>query len=149
MSVPRKILVATDFSDVSEQAVTYARDFAHQLDAQLVILHVYEVPMLALPIEGMAISPATWAADLSSLWQKKLDECAARHRGAGVPVTALLRNGVVHDEVHRVADVEHADLIIIGTHGRTGANRLLLGSITERVIRTATRPVLSVSPKAN
>ena len=149
MTTPRKILVATDFSEVSEQAVGYAHEMAQQLGAELVLLHVYEVPMLALPIEGVAISPATWAADLSSHWQKNLDECAARHRGTGVKVTALLRDGVVYDEIHRVADVEHADLIVIGTHGRTGANRLLLGSIAERVIRTATRPVLSVSPKAN
>lgn len=148
MGAPKKILVATDFSDVSEYATTYARDLAQQLGGELVILHVYEVPMLALPIEGAAMSPATWAADLSDHWQKKLDQSAARQRGSGVPVTALLRNGVVHEEVRRAADAQNADLVVIGTHGRTGANRLLLGSVAERVIRTATRPVLSVSPKA-
>ena len=84
---PRKILVATDFSDVAEHAVDYARDFAEKVGGELVILHVYEVPMLALPIEGAAISPATWAADLSNHWQKKLEESTARRRGGEVPVT--------------------------------------------------------------
>lgn len=148
MNAVRKILVATDFSEVSEQAVAYARDLAQRLGAELLILHVYEVPMLAFPIEGVAISPATWAADLSSHWQRKLDDAAARHRGEGVSVTTLLRTGIAHEEIHRVADVEGVDLVVVGTHGRTGAQRVLLGSIAERVIRTAIRPVLSVSPKA-
>jgi nucleotide-binding universal stress UspA family protein len=148
MKLPHRILAATDFSDVSEHALVYARDLARALGAELLLLHVYEVPMLAFPIEGMAISPATWAADLSSHWQRKLDAAAVRHRGEGVSVTAVLRNGVPHEEIHRIADAERADLIVVGTHGRTGAGRLLLGSVAERVIRTATRPVLSVSPKA-
>lgn len=149
MATPHKILVATDFSDVSEHATTYAREIAHGLGAELILLHVYEVPMLALPIEGAVVSPATWATDLSVHWQKRLDESAARQRGTGVPVKALLRTGVTHEEIHRVAESEGADLLVIGTHGRTGANRLLLGSVAERVIRTAKIPVLSVSPKAS
>jgi nucleotide-binding universal stress UspA family protein len=149
MKARPKILVATDFADVSEQATTYARELARGLGGDLVVLHVYEVPMLALPIEGAVVSPATWATDLSNRWQKKLDESAERQRGQGVAVMGLLRNGIVHEEVHRAADAQDADLIVIGTHGRTGASRMLLGSAAERILRTATRPVLTVSPKAS
>ena len=144
----RRILVTTDFSDVAENAVAYARDLAEALGTELWMLHVYEIPMLSFPIEGAGISTASWAADLSSHWQKKLDASAERQRGRGVAVTALLRNGVAHDEIKRVAEERGADLIVMGTHGRTGASRVLLGSVAERVVRTATRPVLTVSPKA-
>lgn len=148
MTPIRKILCPTDFSDVAEHAVVYARDLAEKLDAKLVLLHVYELFRLALPVEGAVAAPPTWAGELSDRCQRMLEDTASRYRGGGVAVTTLLRVGRAADEIARVAESEGADLVVVGTHGRTGASRLLLGSVAERVVRTSTVPVLTVSPKA-
>ena len=144
----RTILCPTDFSDAAEHAVVYARDLAEKLGAKLLLLHVYELFRLALPVEGAVAVPPTWASELSDRWQRMLEDTAARYRGTGVPITTLLRVGRAAEEVVRAAQSEGADLIVTGTHGRTGPSRLLLGSVAERIVRSSPVPVLTVSPKA-
>lgn len=143
----RTILCPTDFSDAAEHAVGYARDLAQKLDAKLLLLHVYELFRLALPVEGAVAAPPAWASELSDRWQRMLEDTATRYRGAGVPITTLLRVGRASEEIGRVAEAENVDLIVIGTHGRTGPSRLLLGSVAERVVRSSRVPVLTVSAK--
>ena len=85
---------------------------------------------------------ATWFSDRA---QHELDEVCARHRKGDVPVRGLLRLGEAHAEIVEAAESQDVDLIVVGTHGRTGLQRFLIGSVAERVVRTARRPVLSVS----
>ena len=150
MTTIRTILCPTDFSDVSEHAVTYARDLAEKLGAKLLLVHVYELFRLALPVEGAVAAPPSWAGELSDRWQRMLEDTATRHRDASdkVPITTFLRVGRAAEEAVNVAKSEGADLIVIGTHGRTGPAHLILGSVAERVVRTSPVPVLTVSPKA-
>ena len=139
----RKILVPTDFTETSERALDWAFTLAERLGSAVTIMHSYETPMAGFP-DG-AMLPATdftgWLADAS---KKGLDAVLVRRTGGKVQVDGLLRQGVAWEEINRVADEINADLIVIGTHGRRGLARALLGSVAENVVRTATRPVLTI-----
>jgi nucleotide-binding universal stress UspA family protein len=74
------------------------------------------------------------------------ERAAARAREAGVDATAAVRSGRPHEAIREYAEDHGADLVVVGTHGRSGVERVLLGSVAERVLRTATRPVLVVGP---
>jgi nucleotide-binding universal stress UspA family protein len=144
---PRKrILVGTDFSEAAEHAITYAQELARELQAELVIVHAYVVPAYGLPIEGAVMASADSAAWFSDRAQRELDEVCDRHRSADVPVRGLLRLGEAHVEIAEAAESQDVDLIVVGTHGRSGLPRWLIGSVAERVVRTAHRPVLTVPP---
>lgn len=119
----REVLVATDFSEIADEAVRAARDHAERFGARLHVMHVVEAG------EGDA------AQRLARLSQGL---------GATVPVLVRSPAGDPAAEIARYAREHHVDLIVIGTHGRTGMSRALLGSVAERVIRTAPCPVLAV-----
>jgi nucleotide-binding universal stress UspA family protein len=140
----RRILVPTDFSGQSERAWATARGLARAVGAESVLLHVFvETPLYSeIPLSGERVREAyaavrTWAADQLEGW-------AARARAEGVEVKTVLRTGTPHDEIVAAAREEGADLIAIGTHGRGGLNRLMLGSVCDRVIRLSSCPVLAV-----
>src|SRR4029453_17474056 len=76
--------------------------------------------------------------------EDEIEKWASAARAAGITVRTIVRTGLAQEEIVNLATDERAELIIIGTHGRTGLNRLLLGSVTERVIRFAPCPVLTV-----
>lgn len=147
MALPQNILVATDFGGPADVALDYAVELAKRLGASLTVLHAYTIPVYAFPDGGM-ISTPTLAAELATRGQSALDAAVARHRNAGVPIKALLREGVVWEEIVRTAEQEGAGLIVMGTHGRTGLSHALLGSVAEKVVRTAKRPVLTIPPPA-
>ena len=125
----REILVATDFSDEAEAAVRHAVDYARRFGARLHVLHVFsegEVEVTQL----LADSAAMAAPD--------------------VPVTVSSIGGDAAEEILRYAQRHPIDLIVLGTHGRSGFSRVLLGSVAERVVRGAGIPVLTVpSPQAS
>jgi nucleotide-binding universal stress UspA family protein len=143
MAPIRRILVAVDFTETSDHALDYAIEFASKLDAQITALHVYELPIYGFP-DGALITTADMASRISSSAQKGLDAVLEARAGRGVRLTGLLRQGTVWEEINAVAKEIEADLIVIGTHGRRGLSRALLGSVAESVIRTATRPVLTI-----
>lgn len=119
----REILFATDFSAPSEIAWRVAHDYARQLNAGLHLLHVAPAQASAAP-EG-------------------LTELAAE-AGAGLKVVTAVRIGAPTEEIVRYAAEQGVDLIVVGTHGRTGVTRALLGSVAENVTRHAPCPVLTV-----
>jgi nucleotide-binding universal stress UspA family protein len=143
----KTILVATDFSEASDHALEYAVDLARRLDAQVVILHAYELPVYGFPDGSIIATPemATRIAHAAELGLKSVAEKWAKN---GVPILKLLRVGPPAEQVNAVAEEVGADLVVLGTHGRRGLSRALLGSVTEHVIRTATRPVLAVRTKS-
>jgi nucleotide-binding universal stress UspA family protein len=142
------ILVPTDFSSGSEQAWSTARRLAAALGAELVLVHVFvEAPLyFERPFTGDRVREVY--AEARQWVQQQLERWAADTRGAGLKVRTALRTGVPHREIVALALDERADLVVLGTHGRGGIDRALLGSVADRVIRTAPCPVLSVREPA-
>ena len=142
MSVPRRILVATDFSECSRHAVDVAVDVAQSLRADLELVHVWELtPLMAIGLEYAGAELVNAIEDAARL---QLAAEVARVRKTLPATTGILRSGVAWDEIVRVADEQRDDLIIIGTHGRTGLRRALMGSVASRVVRASTLAVMTV-----
>jgi nucleotide-binding universal stress UspA family protein len=146
MSRLRRIMHPTDFSRASTAAFKRAVALAKANRAQLIIVHVMTPPALALPGDGY-ISPKLYEeieASARAQAQKSLGAVVASARKAGVRVAALLLEGVPHERIVRAMRARKADLLVIGTHGRTGLAKLFLGSVATRLIATAPGPVLTV-----
>jgi nucleotide-binding universal stress UspA family protein len=144
----KTILVPHDFSTSANHAAALARDEAKAHGARVVLLHVIELPSQLQP-DAVMVPEATGApinlrdyAVASA--EAHLTDLAARLAKDGVAVSTFVRVGRPVEEITQLADDEHADLVVMGTHGRTGLQRMLIGSVTERVVRTAKMPVLTV-----
>lgn len=146
MSGIRRIVFGTDFSEVSDQALARVLELARTLGASVDVVHVYTLPAFNLPLEGAVMPTAAYAAKLTDGLQQSLDATLARHAGAGVPLRGHLRAGSPHEELVQSARDMGADVIAVGTHGRKGAAHAFLGSVAERTVRTADRPVLTLPP---
>jgi nucleotide-binding universal stress UspA family protein len=143
-----KILCPIDFSDFSRHAFDRALAIARSHRAQLTALHVVPIRVASpvLPyIEPRTLGPFEMAAADRERIVCELREFLAVHDTSGVAVTCEASEAPdVHEEILVHADRLPADLIVLGTHGRSGFERLMLGSVTERVLRKASRPVLTV-----
>lgn len=148
MSRLRRILHPTDFSRASGAAFKKAVEMAKADRAQLLLVHVLAPPV---PIAGEGyISPKVYddlETSARKYAQKQLSALQAKARAAGVKAVTLLLEGVVHEEIARAAKSKKADLIVIGTHGRTGLAEFFLGSVASRVVAAARCPVLTVRGK--
>ncbi len=144
----RTILVPHDFSSSANHAVALARDVAKIHGASLVLLHVAELPSSVgaetaiLPEGGGA--PISLREYATSSATTHLGDIAARLEKDGAKVTISVVVGRAVDEILRVAADQKVDLIVMGTHGRTGLQHLITGSVTERVVRSSPVPVLTV-----
>jgi nucleotide-binding universal stress UspA family protein len=137
----KKILVPVDFSEPSEKAMSVAIDIARAVGAAIHVVHVIAI----VPYMGPAFAPGPgFYVDLHEQTRKGFDEYLAGLAKRGVKATSTLAEGVAYAEINRVAAEIGADLVVIGTHGRTGFQRALLGSVAERVIRTSRVPVMVV-----
>jgi len=143
-----RIVIGTDFSDTSARALAYTIELAGQLGARIDVVHAYGLPSFALPIEGAVMAGASQVAELSDRLGQQLKELVDRNRTATVPLDGHLRVGRPDDELLAFAAEIGAKLIVVGTHGRTGAAHLLLGSVAERVVRKSHVPVLTVGREA-
>jgi nucleotide-binding universal stress UspA family protein len=141
-----KILVPVDFSEHGDRAVSVAADIARDLGASLHVVHV--VP--PIPYLGPPFAPgAAFAAELRADTRKIFDDYMAGLARRGIQATGTLADGVAYAGVNRVAAEIGADLIVMTTHGRSGFEHALIGSVTERVIRTCRVPVVVVPPAAS
>lgn len=139
-----KILVPVDFSEHSARAVQCAADLSKTYDAPIVLLHAYQTLNYALP-EGYVFFSAEQLAELTRALDKQVEKTKALAEEAGaVSVETKVVMGAAFSEILRVAEDEHFDLIVMGTHGRTGLSHTFLGSVAERVVRQAPCPVLTV-----
>ncbi len=137
----KKVLVGTDFSEAAGRAVERAVDVAARYGAKLHLVHAWDYPAVAYAAMGTTmidILPFEQAA------REKLDALVASLADRGVTVEASLCRGVAWDQIVSLVDQVAADLLVVGTHGRTGLKRAMLGSVAERVVRHATVPVLTV-----
>jgi nucleotide-binding universal stress UspA family protein len=140
----RRILMATDFSPASEAAFEEAVSLARESGAALTILHVYETPAGAavpyLPVEGYLESLVAARTEAEGRMRHLLSRDALR----GLDVRAEVTKGLPGTHIVETATREKADLIVMGTHGRRGVARLLLGSVAAMVIAVAPCPVLTI-----
>jgi nucleotide-binding universal stress UspA family protein len=141
----RRILHATDFSLASRRAFETALVLARRNGAELLLLHVAPVP--APLLEDAYLSAQSYQKALTEgrrAAQKRLDALRRRARQRGVRATALVLDGIAFQEIPRAAQRRQVDLVVIGTHGRTGFRRLLMGSVARRVIGLTRCPVMTV-----
>ena len=136
-------LIPTDFSASAEQALDYAIRLARTLNARLTVLHVIQpVPMAGA---GMGIVlPETYLQGVKEGVQGSIEEALARVTAAGLTAERIVLHGVPFQEIIETAKARQVDLIVMGTHGRTGLMYVLLGSVAEQVIRLAPCSVLVV-----
>lgn len=145
MAEIKTILFPTDFTEASTKVVPYARFLAEKLGAKLIVLFVVEelakyanfyVPHSALD---------NLEAELMESARKKMENFLEEEL-EGFPAESVVTRGDVPEEIVRVAEEKGADLIVMGTHGRKGLEKVLLGSVAERVVKTASCPVMTVNP---
>lgn len=141
--LPKTILVPTDLSEGAEAALDFACELARKLEATVHILHVIAIPALGVPELGVAIT-STVIDQLIEENQSALDALADAHRGQATIGEVMLKTGDPRDVIDNTAEQLHVDLIVMGTHGRRGFSRVLLGSVAETVVRSAPCPVLTV-----
>jgi len=147
MSNVKKILVPVDFSECSVAAAKQALAISGPLGAKLDVIHTYDLPSFIAP--SMVMYPSQFEAPLAGHAEKQASEQLANFcRRVGLSenpeVSARVMLGPAGQTILDVAAAEHPDLIVIGTHGRTGVARLLMGSTAEKVLRQAPCPVLAV-----
>jgi nucleotide-binding universal stress UspA family protein len=141
----RRILHPSDFSSASRAAFARAVAMAKAERAELLLVHVMTPP---IPLMGDGyISPKVYEdmeRSMRAHGQKQIDKLVAKAKTAGARARGLLFEGMPADRIVRAARAYRCDLIVIGTHGRTGLARVFLGSVAERVVGTAPCPVLTV-----
>ena len=145
----RRILHPSDFSKASGAAFTKAVELAKTNRADLVLLHVLAPPLPLMAGDGY-VSPQVYE-DLDksarAYASSELASLVAKAKKAGVRANAVLRDGIAHEQIVRASRSPLADMIVIGTHGRTGLAKLFLGSVAGRVVSTAKCPVMTVRGK--
>jgi universal stress protein A len=144
------ILLPTDLSDLSLSAAAYASDIANQYNAKVHLLYVLEKTPPILAIRSLDLSEEKIIKSLEEEAKKSLEEAALKVKknadSESLILEPVLRKGLDYVEINKYADEKGIDLIVIATHGRTGLLHTLMGSVAEKVIRYAKRPVLVITP---
>jgi len=147
----RKILYPTDFSDCSARALEYVKKLREAGTSEGVLVHVVDVREIEAVVTSAAWLGET-AAEYEARFQneiredakKRLDEVRHELEGAGLKVSVKLPEGVPFKKILKIAEDEDVSLIVIGSHGKSNVREMLLGSVSEKVIRGSKRPVLVV-----
>lgn len=139
-----KILTAIDFSESSECALDYALTLATQFNAELAIIHVINEPVDLRGFYVPHISFEQLEKEIEESAAKMMETFCSSKLGAFSNYTTTIATGIPCDEIISAAAKIDASLIVLGTHGRTGLDRILFGSTAERVVRSACCPVLTV-----
>jgi nucleotide-binding universal stress UspA family protein len=145
MAKIRKVMMASDFSTASRAAFARAVALAEANRATLVLVHAMAPSPTTLG--GEYVSPQIWEpieTTNRAAAQKLLNALVAKARRAGVRAVSLVVSGAPHEAIVRAARSKRVDLLVVGTHGRTGLGRFFLGSVAARVAASASCPVLTV-----
>jgi len=140
----KRILIATDGSDRSKKAAEEGVELAKGLGAQVVALNVVNEVIVASAVRQLGADRKEVESKLKAAGQKAVDEIKKMGDAAGVKVDTVIRIGAPANDVIDVAGAEKADLIVMGSHGESGASKLLIGSVVQKVLYWATIPVLVV-----
>jgi nucleotide-binding universal stress UspA family protein len=139
----QRLLLATDLADASAAATETAFELARRLRASVLVVSVIDPGSLRLP-GGRFSARVDQVRDQREHLARQLVE---RGRREGVPVSVLVWEGDPGDRIVEAAEAEDADVVLVGSHGRGAVGRLLLGSVSEHVVRNAPCPVLVVRPR--
>jgi universal stress protein A len=143
----KKILVTTDLSEYSAAALDHAFSFGLLYASKMYVLHVVESAGSLFPLHGSEGDKSLHAAHTVEGAHEKLDQFILSHIGTERKVLPVVRSGIPSEEIMRFAEEEGIDMIVMATHGRTGLQHILLGSVTERIVRRSHVPVLTVKPQ--
>lgn len=140
----RKILVPVDFSTHSTEAIRYAADLSRRYEASVTLAHAHQPPEYAFP-EGYLLHKASDQTSTLAQLEQQLAAAKSEAQGAGaLGVETKMLEGVPAAAIIGFAEASAQDLIVMGTRGRTGLGHALLGSVAEKVVRSAPCPVLTV-----
>ena len=140
----KNVLFTTDFSEVSETALLFAESIARRYGSKLTVAHAIS------PIETRMVPPEGWGA-----CQQAMDEVASERMNVldqrlhALQHEVVIEHGLVGDVIAELIETTNADLLVMGTHGRSGVSRLLMGSVAEEVFRQAPCPVLTIGPRVS
>jgi nucleotide-binding universal stress UspA family protein len=140
----KNVLFTTDFSPISRTALLFAESIARRYGSTLTVAHAIS------PLETRMVPPEAWGAS-----QQALDEAASLQmndldqRLRGLPHEVVIQHGLVGDVISELIEKTDADLLVMGTHGRSGIGRLFIGSVAEEVFRQAECPVLTIGPRVS
>ncbi len=140
----KKVLVPTDFSDSARQALRYGMSFAKEYGAELVLLHVVENLTVGYASDLFPVPMAEVFQEISGYAKSELAKLGEEARGRGLSVEEQVVQGKPSAEIIRYATEHEVDVIVLGTHGKGMLDQALFGSTTERVVRRAPCPVLTV-----
>ena len=135
------ILVPTDFSEYADYALDYAIELAKTLQARLTVLYVFHISSLALGEGPPTVLDDTLKA-METNAQQRLGMALDRVQQAGIQAESVIIEGTPFQTIIETAESRNVDLIVMGTHGRTGLKHVLIGSVAEKVVRVALCPVL-------
>ena len=139
-----KILFATDFSESSEHAFSYALALAAKFDSRLTILHVINEPVDLRGFYVPHVSFENLEKEIEEGAEKLMAKFCSTHIKDFANFETLIVTGIPYEEILKRADSDQSSLIVLGTQGRSGIDHLLFGSTAERVVRKATCPVVTV-----
>lgn len=143
----KKILYPTDFSESSLEALKYAVSFARDYKAKLVVMHVVNEKIFSEGLNLPRVSaPDALAQELAAEAERQLKVLIPAAERAGLDWDTAILRGMPFLEIIRYARANDVDLIVIGTHGRSGVEHIIFGSTAEKVVRKSPCPVLSVRP---
>lgn len=138
----KKILCPIDHSDGSKEALKFAVSFAMKDEAELCLLHVIDIRTFDENIDAMIKQPPD--NETTELLKTKLLECVPKEIRGDMQIEAIVIQGIPFAEIISVAKEKEIDMIVMGTHGRTGIAHIMLGSVSEKIVRKAPCPVLTV-----
>jgi nucleotide-binding universal stress UspA family protein len=145
----KKILVPLDGSPLAEAVLPHAQALAKSEGAEIVLLRVAVTPDNALFYRNFAEGSQIIEAIEEEAQNYMKTEIAKLKKKKGAKVTGITRDGMVPDTILDVAEETHADVIAMSTHGRTGVQRWLMGSVAEKVVHNSHIPVMLVHPSLN
>ena len=140
----KKVLVPTDFSESARHALTYGISFAREYEAELTLLHVVENLTVGYASDLFPVPMAEVFQEISGYARAELAKLGAEARAKDVTVAEVVVQGKPSAEIMRYARETEVDMIVLGTHGKGMLDQALFGSTTERVVRRAPCPVLTV-----
>jgi len=142
MAIFKHILVATDFGEISERALDLALELAGRFDSQLTLIHIWEFP--SYEYMGGSSLPLDYADKIGEAARQRMAQTVSASTPRCPNVKSIVRTGIVWSEVLRTIEETGPDLLVLGTHGRHGFKRALLGSVAEKLVRSSPVPVLTV-----
>jgi len=146
----KRILCPTDFSEPACKAIKAAGELAETFSAELILVHVVgAIPALDTPTGMVGFDVAAYQKELTDSAEKSLQERIDKHIPETVNARTLVVNGEAAHEIVRAAKEEECDLIVVSTHGATGWRERIFGSVTEKVVRLAECPVMTVHRLTN